>query len=253
MMKKILLFSIICSLLMAVHPLMAQEDTFLLFKYAKEGNVAGIRKLINEGVDVNQQDRSGNTVLMVAADHGRTEVVRELLLTPGIEVNAASLMGRTPLVEAVRSGQTAIVRLLLGSPEIDMNQVGWLGRTPLMWAVIYKNPVILGDLLNAGADSSLENLRGQTALSFAIEKRFKYGIKALVKAGADYEPYIEVPPVQETLRELFGTSQRLLEREIGGRIQPRRFGAPQLLESGSVLGKRKRLSTRKAKKAEIEN
>ncbi len=240
MMKKRLLFSILCSLLMAMQPLMAEEDASLLFKYAKEGNVAGIRKLINAAVDVNQQeDRDGNTPLTVAARYGRPAVVQLLLNVPGINVNTENYVAMTALLEAASAKYTRIVQLLLNAPGIEIDKPGFMGITSLMFAA-RGNIAMLRNLLNAGADWKIASLEGQTALDIAIYNKFKDGIKALVKAGADYEPYIEVPVVQQAIRELFGTPQRLLEREIGGRIQPRRFGAPQLLESGSALGKRKR-------------
>ncbi len=309
-MKKNLLFSILCSLIL-MQPLMAQEivsqDIFI--KYAEEGNVAEIQRLIAAGVNVNQQNRFGHTALTLAIDNERTEVVHELLLTPGIDVNQEGW--NSPLVGAIRMRQPALVRLLLrkganvnqqednsgyfalmeavyvgGQTEIvqmlleipgidvnlqddsgdtalmeavaaggstdfvsglldkgaDVNLQNRYGLTALMLAADRRRITMLRDLLDAGANRSFVNLNGQTALSFAIDKKFKNGIKELIKAGADYEPYIEVPIVQQTLRELkgVGTFQQLREREIGGRIPPRRFGAPQLLESGSALGKRKR-------------
>ncbi len=122
MKKKILLFSILCSLIL-MQPLMAQETTLELeeieeqevapiipaselqevkpsamlswwrsllrkpqwWNYAATGNVEGIQALINAGIDVNQQDKEGNTVLMGAAGYRRTAIVR-LLLNNGADV-----------------------------------------------------------------------------------------------------------------------------------------------------------------------
>ncbi len=192
MMKKNLLFSIICSLLILMQPVMAQEIVSQdIFKYAREGNVAEIRRLIAANVDVNQQEgRDGNTALMFAIKHGRTAVVRELLNAPGIDLNIRNYENQT----------TALIDAAFG------------GHAEVVWM-----------LVKAGADVHKQDGNGFTALGWAAVGRHDEIIKELVKAGADYEPYITIPIVQQVLRELrqLGTPQRLLEREIGGRKRRR--------------------------------
>jgi ankyrin repeat protein len=68
--------------------------------------------LIGYGADVNVRARSGMTPLMLAADLGRVELVRELIAA-GADVNAAQKNGSTALHLAATSDQPAVATLLL--------------------------------------------------------------------------------------------------------------------------------------------
>jgi type IV protein arginine methyltransferase len=50
-----------------------------LQKAAMEGDSSGVRDLIAQGVDVAHQDCEGASALMLAAENGHLEVVKELL------------------------------------------------------------------------------------------------------------------------------------------------------------------------------
>jgi uncharacterized protein len=99
----------------------------------RNGNAGEVRRLIDQGADVNQVSADGAyTPLIEAAYRNRQEVV-ELLLAHGAKVNVPSANGWTALMSAAWEGHTAIVRLLLGK----------------------------------GANRALKNSRGDTALSLA--------------------------------------------------------------------------------------
>ncbi len=189
MMKKSISFILICSLLMSMpQQLMAQEIVpENIFTYIQRGDGAGIRRLIDEGVDVNQPGAFGEIALITAAERGNHVVMRELLTAPGI----------------------------------DVNQPGWMGMTALMLAASGKDIAMLKELLLVGADWRLQNMAGKTAFDFAIDSNFKEGIKKLLIAGADYNAYSNVPIVREAIMEQLrklehATFQDFQMREIGG-------------------------------------
>jgi len=64
--------------------------------------------------------QSGQTALMLAASHGRYDMV-ELLLEAGADVNARDEDGSTALMCACEHGYIEIVQMLLGHPECDSN------------------------------------------------------------------------------------------------------------------------------------
>jgi len=64
--------------------------------------------------------QSGQTALMLAASHGRYDMV-ELLLDAGADVNARDEDGSTALMCACEHGYIDIVQMLLSHPECDSN------------------------------------------------------------------------------------------------------------------------------------
>ena len=102
-------------------------------------------------LDVNLQDRDGDSALIRASYCGYAEIVELLLSRPEIDVNLQNRYGNSALIEASRQGCTKVVKLLLSrsesiytsmsetltrsaSPRLDVNLQDKDGRTALMWA-----------------------------------------------------------------------------------------------------------------------
>jgi ankyrin repeat protein len=85
----------------------------------RKGDAAAVKKLLDEGVDVNTKYRYNRTPISFAADRGHVEVVK-ILLERGADVNVKdTFYGATPLNWAVspamerKPQHTEVVRLLL--------------------------------------------------------------------------------------------------------------------------------------------
>merc|ERR1711865_361031 len=105
-----------------------------------------------EGVDINQVDGNGQTVLFIASGNGHLDVVKVLLGMEGINViNQATATedGYTPLAASILAGRTDVARLLLQQPNIDVNKGGedW---SPLELAKEYMTEIVQL-LVDAGA------------------------------------------------------------------------------------------------------
>ena len=128
-----------------------------LFWAVQSLNTAGERSeipkvmyiLIDAGADVNERDKTGLTVLMVAALTGSTEVV-DFLLRSGAEINATVESGRTALTWAVMMGHTETVSLLIEAGA-DLETADESGNTPLMIAKSKGSEEIVELLKEAGA------------------------------------------------------------------------------------------------------
>ncbi|KAF2685715.1 ankyrin, partial [Lentithecium fluviatile CBS 122367] len=83
-----------------------------LLRAAIYGYEAIVRRLLDEGVDVNEKDGYRQTALLGAAMYGHEAVVK-LLLEEGADISSCDIWGETPLSEAKKGRHKAVVNLLL--------------------------------------------------------------------------------------------------------------------------------------------
>ncbi len=175
-----------------------------LITAAETGDLAAMRQLIAAGTNVNQVNPKGWAPLHFVAYYDSPELV-QVLLDSGAEVDLrCGPYGSTPLHLAARQGRTESVRILLdagadihavtgtgdlsalhlaapwGSVETvqlliqhgaELNAVSDRGATALHQAAQGTEPMataaIVAALLDAGADATIRNTRGQTAYDCA--------------------------------------------------------------------------------------
>ncbi|MFA5306827.1 MAG: ankyrin repeat domain-containing protein [Candidatus Babeliales bacterium] len=153
------------------------SDTALM-KASTRGHTEIVRMLLAvDGINVDAQNIwPGNTALMQASYWGHIDIVR-ILLAAKADVNAKTLSRYTALMKASSKGHAAIVHMLIAVDGINVNAYNDLGNTALMEVAsasmesdrssLYLMRAI--DLLKAGADITLTNYNGKTALDLARE------------------------------------------------------------------------------------
>jgi ankyrin repeat protein len=142
-----------------------------LMQAVKANDVARVKQLIAQGVNVNEIDSGGDAPLILAAYNGYTEVTR-LLLEAGADVGALDPgMKATALHAAAYAGRTDAAKLLV-QHGIDIDKQGpYNGYTALHDSIWQNNIDVARVLIDAGANLHLKNHEGQTALDFAKAKR----------------------------------------------------------------------------------
>jgi ankyrin repeat protein len=131
-----------------------------------KNNASLIHLLIERGADVQAQDRySGKTPLHLAACANHVHLCK-IFIEAGAEIDVRSKGGLTPLYSAVHKGQLEAAEYLIKNGA-DVNAAGSNGWTPLMEAVNYHYKSIVKLLLESGADPNLRSGNGKTALSIA--------------------------------------------------------------------------------------
>jgi hypothetical protein len=177
----------------------ANNKADALSEAARKGDAAAVKKLLDEGVDVNTKFRYNRMALSFAADRGHVDVVR-LLLDRGADVNAKdTFYNATALTWAVspamdRTPRHAdVVRLLL--------QHGAQGKDDaLRGAVSAPDTATVKAVLEVGGISP-------GALSDALEMAAKGKhadiVALLEQAGA--KPYVEVKLDAAQLARYLGT------------------------------------------------
>ncbi|UCF81439.1 MAG: ankyrin repeat domain-containing protein, partial [Acidobacteriota bacterium] len=83
-----------------------------LIEAAEAGDTAKVEQLIEQGADVNAEDKYGITALMFAAKNGQTEIVKALV-DAGADVEAKDKYGVTALMAAASGSHTETVKVLI--------------------------------------------------------------------------------------------------------------------------------------------
>jgi ankyrin repeat protein len=118
--------------------------------------------LAHADIKVEQRNPSDESALMLAAFDGNLALC-QLLIELDADVNKP---GWTPLHYAATNSHVEVIRLLLDNyAYVDAASPN--GSTPLMMAAMYGNSSAVKTLLEAGADPTLKNAIGLTAIDFA--------------------------------------------------------------------------------------
>ncbi|MGQ0736633.1 MAG: ankyrin repeat domain-containing protein [Acidobacteriota bacterium] len=164
--------------------LLALSMTAPIVEAVKQKDLAAVRALVSQGVDVNAPEGDGATALHWAAHRDDGEMV-DVLLGAGANVNAVNDLLITPLYLASANGNAAIIRTLLARGA-DPNTASETGVTPLMQAARSGSVEGVRALLARGAHvNAHERDRDQTALMWAVARRHPAVVKVLLDQGAD--------------------------------------------------------------------
>ena len=166
------------------------------FVAIKQDNPGPIKTLLSRGFDPNTLSPEGLSGLYLALRDGSLKVANTLIDSPRTNVEIRTVKDESPLMLAALKGHFDLVKKLIDRGA-DVNKTGWAplhyaattgqlaimqllldqsayidaespnGTTPLMMAAHYGTPEAVKLLLEAGADASLKNQLGLTAIDFA--------------------------------------------------------------------------------------
>lgn len=166
------------------------------FRAVKQDNGKAITELLQRGFDPNTPDPSGRPGLFIALQEGTLDAAEALLAWPKTNVEWRSPKDESPLMMAAFKGHTDMVLKLIAR-DAHVNKPGWAPlhyaataghvkiirilleehayinaespnkTTPLMMAAKYGTPEAVKLLLEEGADPTMRNELGMTAIDFA--------------------------------------------------------------------------------------
>ena len=146
-------------------------DQLTFWRLCRDGDIEGVQAAIDNRANVNEEDDSGWTGLMMALGNSHNNVVQLLLNHPQIDVNIvnraygycalhyavnghnhkgmAALLarqdlttinqrsneGKTPIMFAVGLNRVNWFKLLLAHPQVDLNQKDYYGQSPITEAI----------------------------------------------------------------------------------------------------------------------
>lgn len=192
-----------------------------LHEAVEEKNIAVIRRLINQGVDLNAKNCDGNTPLHLACSSGKLGIVK-ILLDARADVNVKNHEDNTALAvtlfelekefkkpQSKQNFLNTVARVLslrrvimLLIQVVDVNAKMDDSCTPLHKAVL-TNYEILMKFINAGAKASVneKNSTGYTPLQIAVRYRkqvqFNYKLKSSQSNGGKSSDYVFSSPSLE--------------------------------------------------------
>ena len=166
------------------------------FRAIKSDDGKAITALLQRGFDPNALDPAGRHGLFIAVQDGSLKAADALIAWPKTKVEWRSPKDESPLMLAALKGNKDLVRKLIAR-DADVNKTGWTPlhyaatgghlevmlllldehayidaespnkTTPLMMAAMYGTPAAVRLLLEAGADPTLRNQLGMSAVDFA--------------------------------------------------------------------------------------
>ncbi|MFC1764702.1 ankyrin repeat domain-containing protein [Planctomycetota bacterium] len=167
-----------------------------------EGDLAHIKSLVEQGVDINAKDELGMTPLFWAISLRQAKVAA-LLIAQGADVNAETQDRQTPLRMAVIRGDREIVEILIAngaevSPQIVAAAVQskhkeivelFLGDKAIVGSVLLsavENGIqeLAEQALDRGADVNASDPYGMTPLHVAVSSGHIRIVKLLIAQGA---------------------------------------------------------------------
>jgi ankyrin repeat protein len=151
------------------------EETSPLIRACERGELSDVRSIMREKGQLQTVSKYGYTPLIVAASHGRFEVVK-YLVAQGAGIDERDLNGlTTPLIAAAGSGSSETVKFLL-EKGAKINGRGDYGINPFAAAILGGHNKVAQVLAEAGADPDAP-VEQATPLMIAVQ----YGSYDLVK------------------------------------------------------------------------
>ena len=188
----------------------------------EKGDAKAVKALISEGADVKTKDKNGKAAIVIATEKGYAEVLK-LILENGADPNGkyfknpkanlfvlsmhnnhldAALVllksgaatdfnhkykeGKTALMTAIESGKNDLTTYLL-LKKFNVDATDDFGNTALIYAVKHDLFSVAKKLLELGADPTLRQVDGKTALDIAKSENKSSMVRILTEAEKNWK------------------------------------------------------------------
>ncbi|XP_021037663.1 M-phase phosphoprotein 8 [Mus caroli] len=178
----------------------------LLRDAVKNGDYIAVKVALNSNEEYNldQEDSTGMTLVMLAAAGGQDDLLR-LLITKGAKVNGRQKNGTTALIHAAEKNFLTTVAILLEAGAfVNVQQSN--GETALMKACKRGNSDIVRLVIECGADCNILSKHQNSALYFAKQCN-NVLVYELLKSHLETLSRV----AEETIRDYFESRLALLE------------------------------------------
>ncbi|XP_063417526.1 uncharacterized protein LOC134700086 [Mytilus trossulus] len=189
---------------------LVNDGSTALHSAASTGNTEMVQLLIDNGIEINFQNKDGSTILFDATLKGKTDIVH-WLIDKGIDINVMDTDGSTALHIAASKGNTEIVQLLIDNG-IEINAQNKDGNTALHLAVERQSDVMTTLLLNRGCNPNIQNIYEQTPMDKPTSN------KKLRQVFKDYKSRLPGLPIE--IQKLDKKSAQVFSSLLGEESYP---------------------------------
>lgn len=138
-----------------------------LMNAALSGDLALVKLVLQKKPNLELKNPEGDTALALALTNDQIDISKELIRAGArVNIRVAGENHNTLLIQAAKSNLD-ITKLILGKDKEALNKTNTAGETPLMQAIRYGNNETAKLLLQSGADKTIKNKIGETALDIA--------------------------------------------------------------------------------------
>ena len=147
-------------------------------------DLAGVRKLVQEGIDVNMASNTTGGSALMAAVMVNSLPIMQYLLQHGADKDMADIDGAGPLHVAAQFNHLPMLRFLL-EQGADKDKVDNNGYSPLYIAALSGKLAAVKCLLENGADKDKAGNKGTTPLYVTAQQGHLPVVRCLVEHGVD--------------------------------------------------------------------
>ncbi len=207
-----------------------RNEDIKLFKYL----------VMAKGIDPNQRDEQGLTLLMHAIETGNEELIKTVINFTNQNYNNQDSDGFTALIREIRAENQRTVQILLNN-NIGPNQTDSQDSTPLMHAIDKGNEEIFNILLNNNArvtrelleqkEQSLEILRIEHLQKFLDQLKRNQEMQAMFDDFDDFDSEDTAPINNDTQEFIEKLEKIIIAKQRTGQVQRQQLRQQQQLRS----------------------
>lgn len=156
----------------------------LLHVAAQQGDTPHIMLLLRDGrVDINATDSQGRTALVYSASNRNVSPLTKLLQRQNIDINVADSGGQTALFHAAKAGNEIATDLLLKRPDVETNVLDENYLTPLAHAASRGHLAVVNRFLQCPIIDFRPQNEHRSPLIIAVDNGHHSILKTLIESG----------------------------------------------------------------------
>ncbi|WP_193311085.1 ankyrin repeat domain-containing protein [Poseidonibacter ostreae] len=156
------------------------ENETALFYASHSNNLALVTLLVERGANVNHINVHHRSLLQETIISSNNRLVN-YLISQSNNLSNEDKYGNNLIFDAISNGKKEIISLVAQLEEVDINHINHEGNTALQQEVVLRNNNLAIDLMQLGADPTIQDKSGKNFLFYTISKGYK-NVEILEKA-----------------------------------------------------------------------
>ena len=156
------------------------ENETALFYALHSNNLPLIVLLVESGANVNHINIHNRSLIQETIIASNNRLVN-YLISQSKNISNEDKYGNNLIFDAISNGNKEIISLVASLPEVDINHINHEGNTVLQQEVVLRNNNLAIDLMQLGADPTIQDKNGKNFLFYTVSKGFK-NVEILEKA-----------------------------------------------------------------------